>query len=127
MYSITIDKDTIPTELIPGVEAANQQLIETLQLLGEVYDVITAKWHGGTVRGQQKVFLDLVTDYEGKEYSVRDYAFSPVELSDHDPDKLQWILWTPISKFRIELSRLNRDFLKAAFSRSEAMETTGVE
>lgn len=127
MYTTTIDKATIPAELLPGVETANQQLIESLQLLGEVYDVITARWHGGTVGGQQKVFLDLVAMSEGKEYSVRDYAFTPIEFSDHESDKLQGFLWAPVSKFLNELSRLNRDFLKTTFSRSEAMETTGVE
>ena len=127
MYTATIDRATIPAELLPGVETANQQLIESLQLLGEVYDVITARWHGGTVRGQQKVFLDLVTVSDGKEYSVRDYAFSPAELSDHDRDKLQGFLWVPISKFLNELSRLNRGILIAGIARLQAMEPIGAE
>ena len=125
MYSITIDKATIPAELIPGVEAVNERLIVTLRKLSVAFDV-SARWHGGSVQGVQKVFLDLVAVHKGREYPAKDYAYPESDFRDTNQTQLP-DLHDQHGVFGRELRRLIMDDLKEQIARTEATMLVGVE
>ena len=125
MYTATIDKDTIPADLLPGVEAANERLIVTLRKLGVAFDV-SATWHGGLIQGMQKVCLDLVAVQDGREYSVKDFPYAGTEFLN--PEQGNSLDTTDQHlMFGGELKRLNLDVLLAMRTRSETLGLIAVE
>ena len=125
MYTTTIDKATIPADLLPGVEAANERLIETLRKLSVAFDV-TATWHGGLVQGLQKVFLDLVVVHKGREYTAKDFAYPESDFRDTNQTQLP-DLYDQYYAFGRALKRLIMDDLKEQIARTEATMLVGVE
>ncbi len=125
MYTTTIDKSTIPADLVPGVEAANERLIVTLRKLSVAFDV-TATWHGGLVQGLQKVYLDLAAVHKDREYSVKEYAYPESDFRDVNQTKLP-DLHDQHGVFGRALKRLIMDDLKEQIARTKAFSLAGVE
>ncbi len=125
MYTTTIDKATIPAELIPGVDAANLKLELTLKELGRAFNV-SARWHGGLIHGEQNIFLDLVAVNDAKEYAVKNIGYPALEFLEPDQTKLPSLADQHLA-FANELSRLNLDVLFAMRDRAESLSPVGAQ
>jgi|GEM_PF-4577713 len=119
-----IHPEQMTPEVLRGVEAAARLLEKRLGVL-EHYDIV-ATWRGGVLDGKQHVvFLDLSAFNEGREYAVKDYAYSVSAFLDPNLKTLPGLADQQIA-FADELRRLNRDVRLAQEARLEAFDSAGV-